>query len=178
MRRYDRAVFVGSSLLVLGVIALLLWRVGLHHHDIQLFSLTDLAIHETSHSAMMWSPRIWYFAAGSVGQVLVPLLIAALFAYKRHWRGVAFCFAWAGVSAHEVAIYIADAPTQDLPLFGGDTHDWAWLLAPTRWNALGQAQHIADQVNAGGTILIGAGFVIALTALLYSWYTPARQQLP
>ena len=39
------------------------------------------------------------------------------------------CLAWAGTSAHEASIYIADAPYERLELIGG-YHDWAFVLGP------------------------------------------------
>ena len=70
------------------------------------------------------------FLAGSVLQVAVPLGLAAYFGLlrRKEWASAGFCLAWAGTSARDVAVYVADAPVQALPLIGGG-HPRLGLLA-------------------------------------------------
>ena len=71
--------------------------------------------------------------------------------------------AWAGTSARNVAVYIADAPYQQLELWGGDgvLHDWAQLLAG---KPMQYAEQIAWAVNAMGWVLIAGGLVLVAWA--------------
>jgi hypothetical protein len=120
-------------------------------------AMVELGLHESSHLAMSWGPRVPYFLAGSVGQVLVPLLIGAyLLVRMRDPLGGAVCLGWAGLSCHGVAVYVADAPTEALPLVGGDTHDWAYLLGPEAFDALGSAAALAGAISLAGAVTVAA----------------------
>jgi len=125
----------------------------------------DLGIHEFGHLVTYWAPWQVCAAAGSAFQVFVPLGAAgyALFA-RKSWPGAGFLAAWAGCSARNVAVYIADAPYQRLPLFGGDgvTHDWAQLL---QGRPMLYAGAIANGVVVLGWLLIATGLVLALAPL-------------
>jgi hypothetical protein len=55
-----------------------------------------------------------------------------------------------------IAVYVADAQAQELPLVGGGEHDWAFILAEL--DVLQQDARIAAMVRFAGTVL----FVIAI----------------
>jgi hypothetical protein len=121
----------------------------------------DLAVHETGHLLTGLMPRMVMFMAGSAAQVMAPLGLAAYFFFRRgEWASAGFCLAWAGTSARDVAVYVADAPVQALPLIGGGTHDWAYLLGPQGFNCIDQAGNIARFIE-----VIGGGLVIGGIAL-------------
>jgi hypothetical protein len=93
--------------------------------------------------------------AGSIAQVAVPLAIGTYFAARRRdLVGAALCLAWAGTSANAVSIYIADAPTEALPLAGGGLHDWAFLLGPEGFDAMRSAGTIASAVRGMGLVMV------------------------
>jgi hypothetical protein len=103
------------------------------------------------------------FVAGSFLQVAVPLGLAYYFGYlRRDAAGGGFCLVWAGASAWDVSVYIADAPVQALPLIGGGQHDWAYLLGPNGWDALHLADEIAGFIDFSGAVLAVVGIGIAL----------------
>jgi hypothetical protein len=95
---------------------------------------------------------------GSTFQVAVPLGLATYFVLaRRDLSAAAVCATWGAANLHDVSIYIADAPYEELPLIGGK-HDWAYLLGPEQLDHLGAAHNIAAVVN-------GVGVAVALGAL-------------
>ena len=132
----------------------------------------DLGVHEVGHLLTRSLPDRVMFLAGSAAQVAVPLGLGAYFLWKRReWASAGFCTAWAATSVRDVSVYIADAPRQALPLVGGGTHDWAWLLGPHGFNCIGQAGAIARGVEIGGLVLAVVGTALCLWPL-------ARARLP
>jgi hypothetical protein len=144
------AVVIGlaSASRVSGALIPLLWGV-------------DLAFHEFGHMVTFWAPWPVTAAAGSVFQVAVPLGLAAYAYARRNTRFAAILLAWAGCSARNVAVYIADAPYQRLALWGGEgvLHDWARLLAGRQMRYAGA---IASAVEVLAWLLIAAGLMLAV----------------
>ncbi len=123
----------------------------------------DLGMHELGHLLAGFMPRMFMFLAGSVTQVAVPLGLAAYFLFRRKdWASAGFCLAWAGSSARDVAVYVADAPVQALPLIGGGTHDWAYLLGPQGFDCIDRAGAIARSVEVLGLLMVIGGVGVCL----------------
>lgn len=152
--RYWRPPFAALALIVFAAA----WWSLVEQRPIPVLQWMSLGIHEAAHWAMSGSSQSTYFIAGSVGQVLVPLIFTTVAAFRRSWFLMIFCLIWAGSAASEVAIYIADAADQKLVLIGGIVHDWHWLL--THWGALENSVGIADKVR------IGAGAIYAVALLV------------
>lgn len=136
--------------------------------EVPLLDLVDLGIHELGHMLTIPFGEVVHFLAGSVAQVAAPVALAAYFYFnpRREWVGVGVCLAWAGTSAYDVSVYIADAPYERLQLIGGQ-HDWAFLLR--HFGSLESAESIANMVKSSGLILVVAGAVaclVPLTAML------------
>ena len=146
-----RWVFSAMAVVALG------WSSAVSGAQVPLLSGVDFGVHELGHLLTAWAPWVVTAAAGSVLQVAVPLGLAAYFGFARHeiWAAAPL-MAWAGTSARNVAVYIADAPYQRLELWGGDgvLHDWAQLLAG---RPMQHAEQIAWVVNAIGWLLIAGG---------------------
>jgi hypothetical protein len=87
------------------------------------------------------------------------------------------CAAWAGTSAYDVAVYVADAPFERLQLIGG-YHDWAYLLGPGQLDALAAAGTIATAIRMIGALMIAAGILVCLHGPLTSILDGRRQPLP
>lgn len=140
--------------------------------------LFDLGMHELGHLLAALMPRMAMFLAGSVLQVAVPLALAGYFLFRRReWASAGFCAAWAGTSARDVAVYVADAPVQALPLIGGGTHDWAYLLGPRGFDCIDRAGSIAGFVTGLGLMMVIAGVVICLWPLVSRlWATRLGRQ--
>ena len=125
----------------------------------------NLAIHEAGH--LVFGPLGDHPAvlSGSLFQVLVPAAFAVYFLVRQDRFAASVVLAWVGASLYNVARYIADARTQDLPLLGGENaiHDWWYLLI--EWDLLAHDLVIARWVRMLGAL----AFVVAVTgAVLYS----------
>lgn len=137
--------------------------------------LFDLGMHELGHLLTALLPRLVMFLAGSLFQVAVPLGLAAYFLFhRREWASAGFCLAWAGTSARDVAVYVADAPVQALPLIGGGTHDWAYLLGSQGFDCIGRAGAIAGFIETIGLLMVAGGAAVCLWPLASRLWSPGR----
>ena len=136
----------------------------------------DFGIHEFGHLVTFWAPWPLTAAAGSFFQVAFPLGLAAYFLFGRHepWAAAPL-LAWAGASARNVAVYIADAPFQRLELWGapGVRHDWATLLAGP---ALRYAGALAGTVEFVGWLMIAAALVLVTVRPARAWSVRLRAE--
>jgi hypothetical protein len=134
--------------------------------QVPLLSNADLGFHELGHMLAAPLPTMVMFLAGSAAQVLIPLSLAGYFGIARRDPAAAgVMLAWAGSSAQDVSVYVADAPHQSLPLIGGQ-HDWAYLLGPNGWDAMASAGTLASVVKIGGGLVLFAGFLLCLIAAI------------
>ena len=137
---------------------LLGWYAFARGTNVPVLGLVDLGFHELGHLLTYVFPDVVTAMMGSITQVAVPWGLAAYFFVMRgDFFGGSFCLAWAGTSAQNASVYIADAPWESLPLIGG-SHDWAFVLGPEGFDVLDRAADIAAVVK-------GAGLVMLLTAL-------------
>lgn len=145
---------------------LLAWFSIVRDVRVPLLGLVDLGFHELGHLLTYPLPDVVTAAMGSITQVGVPLGLAAYFAFaRRDAVGAGLCIAWAGTSARDAAVYVADAPFERLQLIGGD-HDWAFVLGPAHLDALDAAGTIASVIRVGGTALVLAGVLCCASGLL------------
>jgi hypothetical protein len=150
----------------LGICCVLGWIAFVKDDSVPILSLIDLAFHEFGHFATYVFSEPVTAIMGSVAQVAFPLAIAGYFAFRMlDWLAAALCLAWAGTSAQNASVYIADAPYEELELLGGE-HDWAYLLGPEVWNRLDQAESIARTVDTLGVLMLLAGVAICVLAPL------------
>jgi hypothetical protein len=128
---------------------------------VPLLGWVDLGFHELGHLITYPLPDVATAMAGSATQVLVPLGLAACFLFRGQpdLLAVGLCLAWAGTSAADVAVYVADAPYQALELIGGH-HDWAFILG--RLDAMQAAESIAAWIRVGGGLLVVTGLAACL----------------
>lgn len=122
----------------------------------------DLGFHELGHMLTYVFPDVVTALMGSVFQVAIPIGLSVYFGLRRRdLLAAGLCLAWAGASAADVAVYIADAPYQRLSLIGG-SHDWAYLLGPAAFGNLDGAAGLAKAVE-----VVGAALIVAGTALCF-----------
>ncbi len=141
------------------------WFAFVAKSEVPLLDQFDLGIHELGHLLAAFMPRMVMFVAGSFLQIAVPLGLAWYFGMMRSdAAGGGFCLAWAGASAWDVSVYVADAPIQALPLIGGGQHDWAYLLGPQGWDAMHMADELAGFIEYSGAVLAGMGIAVAAWA--------------
>lgn len=138
--------------------------------SVPLLRYADLGIHETGHLVTFWMPEVQTAMAGSAAQVAVPLLLAGYFLLsRREVHAAAVCLAWAGTSMNNVSVYIADAPTEALPLVGGGTHDWAFILGPEHFDAIDRSAAIAGAVHDVGLGMVVVAVVACLAVPVWAW---------
>jgi len=144
-----------------------MWVVASAHDDrIPGLTYVNLGLHEFGHMLTYANSELTNALAGSIAQVAIPLLVAAYFFFRRgDWVAAGVCLAWAATSALEVAIYVADAPTQKLDLIG-DQHDWAFILGPEGYNAMDKSQSLAHTIRDGASVGALVGLVVCLAAPL------------
>jgi len=122
----------------------------------------NLVFHEAGH--VLFSPfgDFLHVMGGSLGQVLMPLIVMLSFLVKdRDPFAAAVGLWWIGQSAMDISIYIDDARSLELPLLGGgtgydnpDRHDWNNLLA--RLGLLDSDHVLAQSVYMIGRLLMVA----------------------
>ncbi|RYX92098.1 MAG: hypothetical protein EOO28_23190 [Comamonadaceae bacterium] len=124
-----------------------------------------LVFHEAGHVIFMILGEWMSVLGGTLGQLLMPLLLAFALLWKnRDTFGAAIGLWLFGVSLLDVAPYIFDAVDPQLTLLNGQSgeaggHDWIYLLSSMGWLARSQAMGM-------GVHRIGALVVIA--ALLWA----------
>ena len=108
----------------------------------------DLAVHEAGHVVFSPLGEFAGVAGGSLLQLIVPLAFALYFLRTRQPYAAFILVFWIAQSLHNVAVYIADARAQVLPLVGGEyvIHDWAYMLS--RLHLLQEDRAIGDLVKA------------------------------
>jgi hypothetical protein len=123
----------------------------------------NLALHEGGHFMFGLFGETMHFLGGTLGQLLFPAAFALYFWFGQRDRFAAVaCAWWFGENFIGIARYMADAPTQALPLVGGNVHDWNHLLG--QWGLLDSAGTIA-----GALRLLGIVIMLATLALLGYW---------
>ena len=136
----------------------------------------DFGVHEFGHLLFGFFGEWLTVAGGSITQLLVPVLVAALFWKQRERLGVAVCGCWLAISLARVAVYMADARVLELDLvsFSEDAsgHDWNYLFGSV--GLLAHDTSIARLVRHFGWLVLAVSLAFgARTAWLAS--RPARQ---
>jgi hypothetical protein len=108
----------------------------------------NLIIHEGGHFFFSWFGHTIMILGGTLGELLVPLLGAVYFWWKRETTAVAFCSFWFFENFLYVGTYMADARTSALPLVGSEESDWTILF--TQWGLLVKDLQIGATTRALG----------------------------
>ena len=134
----------------------------------------NLAFHEAGHVAFIPFGRFMTILGGSLGQLLMPLIVMGVFLWRqRDAFGGAVGLWWTGQNFMDLAPYINDARDLVLPLIGGGTgadrpgmHDWQNILTDLR--LIKHDHQIAWCADAIGELIV-------LTALAWGGYVLYRQ---
>lgn len=101
----------------------------------------NLLFHEAGHPLIgLFSARLEPYG-GTIGQLVFPIILAVTFWRKGQALGVAAGCIWFFENWFNIARYMADARTLELPLVGGGDHDWNTILF--RWGLLSYDTDIA-----------------------------------
>ena len=127
----------------------------LGHHSFWMRALhrVNLVFHEFGHPAFSFFGRTMNILGGTLGQLLIPLVVTIAFWRQRDALGCAIGGFWFFENFLDVAVYMADAQVLLLPLIGGlgdEAHDWRNLF--TIWGVLGKTEMIAGMTHTLGWI--------------------------
>lgn len=136
--------------------------------------LIHLPFHEAGHVIFgVLGVRFLTVLGGTLGQLLIPLIIIGAFVLRRNPFGGSVGLWWLGQSFMDVAVYANDARAGQLPLLGGvtgseveDYHDWEVMLGKLGW--LAYDHHIAR-------LFYGCGALLMLLALAWGGFILWRQ---
>ena len=134
----------------------------------------DLVIHEAGHAFALILPRFFSVLGGSAFQVLLPAACALMVLHQGQLGSFAVALFWTGESITDVAIYMADARAQALPLIGEhvNVHDWNYLLG--QLHLLGWTQSLARLTLGVGILLIVVALAIVANETHRAWQLAAR----
>jgi hypothetical protein len=94
----------------------------------------NLLFHEAGHPLVgSFSARLEPYG-GTIGQLLFPAALVVVFWRRGEAFGVAAGSVWFFENWFNIARYLADARSMELPLVGGGDHDWNTILS--RWGIL------------------------------------------
>ena len=130
----------------------------------------NLMIHEVGHPLFCFLGYTPMILGGTLAELIVPLLCAAYFFWKREISGTAFCGFWFFENCPYIGTYMADARAQNLPLVGSGDHDWGILFG--QWGLLAQDQKIGGATRAIGWL----GMVAVMCWLAWRTYESARAE--
>ena len=160
--------------LLLAYLAYAGWR---HHAESEygsIFSGLTLAIHELGHVLFGFLGEWLGIAGGSITQLAAPAAVALMFLRQRDYFGVAVGGAWLSISLSNLAVYVADARAEALPLYslgGGDpVHDWNYLL--------GSLHLLPQDAAIAGAVRTAALGSLALSVLLGAWLCAVMARRP
>ncbi len=131
----------------IGLIAgLIFWQAADDDHYLLFLDNVNLAFHEAGHLFFRILGDTASLYGGTLGQLVMPLIVMTVFARQRDPMSFAVAGAWLFQNFHNIARYMADARAQVLPLVGGGDHDWFNIF--WRWNAIDQDIQVAN-ITAG-----------------------------
>ncbi len=121
----------------------------------------NLVFHEAGHFVFGWFGYTVGILGGTLGELLVPLLVGAYFYWHRDTAGASFAAFWFFENFLYIGTYMADARTLALPLVGSGEHDWELLFG--QWGLL-----VHDRAIGGATRALGwFGMLGAVVALVW-----------
>jgi len=135
--------------------------------------LINLPFHEAGHIIFAPLGRFMQILGGTLGQLLIPAIVTAIFVYQLQPYSGSIGLWWLGESFMDIAPYIDDARAGQMMLLGGvtgseveDYHDWQGILG-----RLGMMQY--DHALARAAFSLGVA--IMLTALCWGGYIVWRE---
>jgi len=125
----------------------------------------NLLFHEAGHVLFRPFGRFMTVLGGSLLQIIMPLTVMLVFLLKeRNTFAAAFGLWWTGQNFMDLAPYINDARTGQIPLVGGGTgtdrpgmHDWFNILSDL--GMLNNDHTVAKMANNFGVLLMLLSFV-------------------
>jgi hypothetical protein len=123
----------------------------------------NVLFHEAGHVFFGWDGMMLAALGGTLGQLLMPAIFGVYFWFWQKQRFAAVtCAWWFGENFVNIGRYMKDAVVQELPLIGGDVHDWGYIFK--EWGLLGKARSIGSAFH-----WIGIFAMLGTLALLVYW---------
>lgn len=153
------------------VYALMLLQAALANFgDYLLLDYVNFFAHEGGHFLFGWFGDTAMVLGGTLGQLLVPLLIACYFVWHRKTAAVAFTGFWLFENFLNIGTYMMDARIQTLSLtVDPEGHDWTILFAS--WNLLDRERQIGQFTRGIGWL----GMFAVLAWFIWMAQTSRRQ---
>jgi hypothetical protein len=124
----------------------------------------NLLIHEAGHVVFRPFGELLMIAGGSLFQIILPAIFVGYFGWNKKYFSAALVLFWVGESLLYVAIYAGDSMALQLPLVGGEIHDWNYILG--QFGMLKQTTKIAGLIRFLGTLTIIAAAIGSIKASL------------
>lgn len=140
-----------------------------------IFSGITLAFHEMGHLIFGFMGHFIGSLMGSGTQLLIPLIVVAIFYRQPDYFGMSVGGFWFSFSLFELARYVADARTMDLPLVGfseDPEHDWNYLLGAMHMLPLDTT--LAFLIRVVATLTGAASLAFAVWLLVQMARSPGR----
>jgi hypothetical protein len=147
------------------------WRLFRDPETGTIFSGITLAFHEMGHLLFAWAPHFVCAFMGSGFQLLIPVVVIFVFLRQPDYFGVAVGGFWLSFSMFELARYVGDARSMDLPLVGFSSdpeHDWHYILGALHMLPLDHLFAFLLRVSALGIGLASLAFAVWLIMLMMS----------
>jgi hypothetical protein len=103
-----------------------------------------------------------HFLGGTISQLMWPIILVFYFIYRKEYLSSSFCLFWFGENFLNISKYMADARDLILPLVGGGTHDWNYLLY--KWGVIHLDKGIAGVIFTLGVIIMTGSIIWAFFA--------------
>ncbi len=133
---------------------------------IPILDSANLMFHEAGHPIFgLLSSQLMVYG-GTLGQLTFPVVTFVRFSRQKKTISAYLCFLWFVQNLWNIAVYMADARAQVLPLIGSGEHDWTEIL--TRWNSLNQDTVLSRQLSFTALLLIS----LAWYSLFQNWKSP------
>jgi hypothetical protein len=155
------------------VLAVYGWQLARTPGQYRWLDSLDLAIHEAGHLIFAFGGEFLAILGGTLLQLIIPVVFFLALRRQGDPHGATVPLWWLGQNCLNIAVYIKDARTQELPLVGGGEHDWALLLE--RLGLLERDLVIGRTVAAAGLLLFLAAIVWGWKALSVDTANPIRQ---
>lgn len=120
----------------------------------------NLVFHEAGHVIFGFFGEFIGFLGGTLGQLLIPVIVGVHFLMYRDRFGFFVAVWWFGVNLVDIGTYMIDARAQMLPLIGGE-HDWQYLF--TTMNMLDKDIVIGHATSFTGYTCMFVALLLAFT---------------
>ena len=124
----------------------------------------NLLFHEAGHLIFGFFGNTLGLYGGTLGQLVFPVTSAVVFWRQGSWVSASVAALWFFEHINNIAPYVADARSQELPLLGGGEHDWANILS--RWGALQYDSTLATIL----IVIVWLGLFSTLVWTTYLWW--------